>query len=318
MTAAHPAEPPQLPHASTAFVAPTEPLTEENAWVALHEACALVGRDASNAQLIRLGSNAVFRLQSAPVIARVMRSSTQLADATREVRVSRWLSAVGIPAVEATDDTQPVVANGRTVTFWTSVADAEEYGSTVELGSILRRLHEQPLPDSLQLPPFSPFDRAWERIDRSPALTTDDRHFMTVYGRQLSVHWPNLVYALKAGPIHGDANVGNLLRCANGGAVLSDLDGFGIGPREWDLILTAMYFERYGWHTESEYREFCDSYGFDVMAWPGYKTLADTREFLMVTWLSQNAASGSSSEGELRRRIKTLRSGDGRAEWQPF
>jgi aminoglycoside phosphotransferase (APT) family kinase protein len=267
--------------------------------VALQEACEHVGRDATNAQLIRLGSNAVFRLHSAPVIARVMRSSEQLADAVREVRVSRWLSTANIPAVEATDDTQPVVANGRIVTFWVSVTDSEDYGSTGELGAILHRLHEQSLPESLQLPRFSPFDRAWNRIDQSPAISRDDRRFLTDYGRQLAARWPAVKYALETGPIHGDANVGNLLRCTNGSAVLSDLDGFEIGPREWDLILTAMYFERYRWHTESEYREFCDSYGFDVMTWPGYKTLADTREFLMVTWLSQNAAPNSRNEDEL-------------------
>jgi len=296
----------------------TEPLNEENAREALQEACALVGRDATGAQLIRLGSNGVFRLVSAPVVVRVMRDSAQFADAAREVQVSRWLAASGIPAVHVTDDAQPVVAAGRTVTFWVSVTDSEEYGTTTELGAILRHLHQLRIPTSLRLPEFSPFDRAWNRISQSRALSEADKRFLTGYGRSLVVPFSEVTYVLPGGPIHGDANVGNLLRCTDGTAVLSDLDGFQHGPREWDLILTAMYFERYGWHSESEYRAFCNSYGFDVMAWEGYKTLADTREFLMVTWLSQNAASGSLNERELDRRVATLKSGEGRRDWQPF
>ena len=51
---------------------------------------------------------------------------------------------------------------------------------------------------------------------------------------------------------------------------LTDLDGFAVGPREWDLVLTALYFERFGWHTAEEYAAFVETYGYDVMAWDGY------------------------------------------------
>ena len=68
-----------------------------------------------------------------------------------------------------------------------------------------------------------------------------------------------LEFVLPAGPVHGDASIGNIIRRqADGVAVLIDLDGFASGPREWDLVLTAMYFERFGWHTAQEYREFVD------------------------------------------------------------
>jgi hypothetical protein len=56
----------------------------------------------------------------------------------------------------------------------------------------------------------------------------------------------------------------------DGSPVLVDLDGFAVGPREWDLVLTAMYFERFGWHTDEEYLEFAVGYGFDVMSRRGY------------------------------------------------
>lgn len=98
-----------------------------------------------------------------------------------------------------------------------------------------------------------------------------------------------LTFALRSGPVHGDANIGNILRRQSDGiAVLTDLDGFAFGPREWDLVLTAMYYERFGWHTEREYQEFVAVYEFDVMSWRGYPVLRDIRELLMVAWLAQN------------------------------
>jgi len=75
------------------------------------------GLDARAAELIRLGSNATFRLRGQPIAARVGRTANRLADARREVAVSRWLSSEDVPAIRALDLEQPVVADGRVVTF---------------------------------------------------------------------------------------------------------------------------------------------------------------------------------------------------------
>lgn len=69
-----------------------------------------------------------------------------------------------------------------------------------------------------------------------------------------------------------------------------DLDGFGIGPREWDVVLTAIYYDSFGWHTREEYETFARVYGFDIMAWPGYPVLREIREFLMVSGSSRRQA----------------------------
>jgi len=278
----------------------------------------MAGLDGSRAELIRIGSNAIFRLAEIPVIVRVMRSVEQFADAEREVRVAQWLERERIPAVRVTNHRQPIITAERTVTIWESVNHGVEYGTTSELGSTLRSLHALPPTGCPNLPKLSPFDRANTRIARAASIGPDDREFLSVYGHNLASAYQRLEYALPVGPIHGDANVGNLLKDRNGSAVLSDLDGFSFGAREWDLIQTAMYFERYGWHTKQEYFAFCNAYGFDVMDWPGYKALADVKEFLMVTWLSQNATPGSEAADELARRVRTLRTGDGHRDWQPF
>src|SRR4030095_10223131 len=94
----------------------------------------------------------------------------------------------------------------------------------------------------------------------------------------LEARYERLSFVLPPGPVHGDANIGNLLHDDDGRPVLIDLDGCAVGPREWDLVLTAMYFDSYGWHSADEYEEFVKVYGFDVMTWRGYPVLRDVRE----------------------------------------
>jgi aminoglycoside phosphotransferase (APT) family kinase protein len=61
--------------------------------------------------------------------------------------------------------------------------------------------------------------------------------------------------------IHGDAGVGNVLHDYRGNPMVIDLDGFAVGPREWDLALTAIYYDSFGWHTREEYEDFVRVYG---------------------------------------------------------
>jgi aminoglycoside phosphotransferase (APT) family kinase protein len=293
------------------------PLDPDNARSALVVACAAAGLDPMDAELIRLGSNAVFRLRRQPVIARVARTADRLDAIAREVAVSRWLAANGVRAVLALDIAQPVVAEGRAVTLWDSVSDGVEYGTTAELAAALRHLHTLDAPTDIALPAFDPMYRLFERLERTVTFSSTERDLLIHRADELASAFSVLQFELPTGPIHGDANVGNLLRDRNDEPVLSDLDEFSIGPREWDLTLTAMYFERYGWHTLAEYRTFCGVYGWDVMAWPGYTVLADIKELMMVTWLAQNASEHRNRQ-ELDVRLESLRTGRGRENWKPF
>ena len=56
-----------------------------------------------------------------------------------------------------------------------------------------------------------------------------------------------LEFILPQGVINGDASIGNVLRDRQGNPVVIDLDGFAIGPREWDVVLTAIYYDSFGW-----------------------------------------------------------------------
>jgi aminoglycoside phosphotransferase len=293
-------------------------LSEANARSALVAASATVRVDPAGAELIRLGDGAVFRLAAAPIVARVARSADRLASAEREVGVARWLASESVPAVRALDVDQPVVAEGRVVVFWESANDLEAYGTAPEVGGLLRQLHKLTAPDSLRLPPVDPFGRTKQRIDQAGGVSDEDRAFLRQRYGQLVEAFNGLTFVLPPGVVHGDASVGNVIRDRDGQPLFADLDGFAVGPREWDLVLTALYYERMGWHTAEEYAGFVEAYGFDVMTWSGYSVLADVREFLMVTWLSQNAAGDPNVAAELARRIDDLRAGRVRKEWRPF
>lgn len=67
-----------------------KPFTERTTREALGRACAVVGLDPAGAELMRMGANALFRLTSAPVVARVGRS---VEDSRKEANVERWLES---------------------------------------------------------------------------------------------------------------------------------------------------------------------------------------------------------------------------------
>ncbi len=46
--------------------------------------------------------------------------------------------------------------------------------------------------------------------------------------------------------------------------------------------------------------------------------LRDVREFLMVTWLSQQAGDNKEAAAEVRKRITALRTGGSKRDWRPY
>lgn len=284
----------------------------------LADACAAAGLNPGGARLLRLGSNAVYRL-AGPVVARVGRAGAEIEGARRTVRVARWLESVGYPAVRAIAVGQPVVVDGHAVTFWEAVSDdGSEYATIAQVAEVIARLHELAAPEALRLPELRPFENAGDRIASSRWLSPDDRDFMNAELARLQDGYAGLEFALPHGVIHGDASIGNVLSDADGHPVVIDLDDFATGPREWDLIQTALYYDRFGWHARGEYATFARAYGRDVMQWPGYPTLADVREFIIVTWIVQKASENEKTAAEARKRLAALRTGASRKDWQPF
>jgi aminoglycoside phosphotransferase (APT) family kinase protein len=290
---------------------------------AARQACLACGLDPRGLALLRHGTNSVYDLRSASVVVRVAPAGVGAGQVARQVAVARWLETEAVPAVRALAVPQPVRAEGLWVTFWDAVTGGSggtttRYGSSAELGGLLRRVHGLKPPASLHLPGLRPLPDAAAKIARLDGVAKDDRDLLQQKAERLTRRYDELVPALPAVPIHGDASVGNLLRDSAGRAVLADLDGFSVGPREWDLVLTAMYVELYGWHTVEDYRAFVTAYGYDVLEWDGYPLLSEIRELIMVLWLAGNAAVSAEHRGELQTRLTTLRTGKGRKGWTPL
>lgn len=294
--------------------------TAEAAAVVLREACASVGLDSTGARLLRLGSNAVYSLADRPVVVRIAADPGALGEMERAVRVARWLEEERFPANRVLPGaSQPLVVGGRVVTFWESVQDAEEYATVTELADLVKRLHWLEEPELLGLPYFDPVAKVRASLgELGGGVRPEDVAFLADRVGRLEKAYARLDFVLPFGLIHGDANIGNVLRDRAGHAVLIDLDSFVLAPREWDLIQTALFYDRFGWHTRTEYESFVHHYGFDVMNWPGYPVLADLRELMMMLWLGAKAAAEPKAAEEFARRVESIRTGGNRRDWRPF
>ncbi len=282
----------------------------------LRRACAIAEVEPDGIELLRLGDHAVFRIDGGRTIARVGRGPERLPSVRREVRVAAWLAAERYPAARlVTTAEQPVVVDGHPVTFWEGLADGDTYATTGEMGKLLRRLHELEAPD-FDLPALRPFEKVRDRLEQAQ-ISGDSRAYLLSLAEELEGDYSHLDFALPAGPVHGDFNVGNVLHDDAGKPKVIDLDGFAIGPREWDLMQTAMYYDSFGWHSETEYADFVAGYGWDVRTWNDYGVMRSIRELLMITWLSQNAATDPRAAKEFEKRVKSLISGGSRRDWAP-
>jgi Ser/Thr protein kinase RdoA (MazF antagonist) len=298
---------------------PGRELDQSRAHDLLQQACAIAGFDADGARLMRVGSNAVYRL-AAPVVVRISRDGADVDQARRTVAVARWLESADYPAVRIVDIDQPLAIDGHFITFWKPVSDnGDKYATVGEVAEVLLKLHTLVAPEYLHLPALtSPLEKAGSRIEASSWLSASDREFLAEKLVKLKDTYDGLEFVLPQGVIHGDASIGNVLHDFEGNPVVIDLDGFANGPREWDLALTAIYYDSFEWHTREEYETFVRVYGFDIMQWPGYPIMREVREFLMVTWVIQKAGESERTAAEARKRIKALRTGSSRKDWHPY
>jgi hypothetical protein len=80
------------PRTARPWTPPTEDeFTSERAVQTLQAACAIAGLDSRGARLLRLGTNANYRLAARPVMVRI--APGHIEDVRKEVDVARWLAA---------------------------------------------------------------------------------------------------------------------------------------------------------------------------------------------------------------------------------
>jgi Ser/Thr protein kinase RdoA (MazF antagonist) len=280
---------------------------------ALEQACAVAGLDAQDAEPVRLGENAIFRLPGGVVI-RVSRPGQQAA-ARREVAVSRWLADSGVAAVEALREIdQPVEAGNRSVTFWRELPGHQQ-GNPVQVATALKNLHALPVPGNVPLGTLDPFVRLAERISSAATLPSEDRDWLAARLADLQEQWAALAPQLPACVVHGDAWAGNVVATDDGRIVLLDLERCSIGPHQWDLVSTAVKYATCGLLERADYQRFCDAYGSDVTAWSRFPLLRDIRELRMSCYISQQAADHPAFQHEAQFRVDCLRGRHGPRPW---
>ncbi|MGC0403363.1 aminoglycoside phosphotransferase [Streptomyces sp. SAI-126] len=295
-----------------------EGFTSAGATRVMVAACRAAGLDDRDAELIRLGENALFRLASAPVIVRVARGKEWLPKARTEVAVSGWLAEEGFPAARIVGDLeQPLLVEGHPVTFWHLIVEGDRKATYGELGGVLRDLHSLKLPEGLELPSFEPFDKQELRMERA-VIPPDDKVFLRKRWRELQDKYAELRFETPKGPVHGDAHVQNLMVDDRGEVILIDFEAFCYDHPEWDLMVTAVEHHSLGWQTDEQYADFVAAYGRDLYDWPGYETLRGLQEFGMTTWLMQNVQEDEETAAEYRRRIAGLRNDDAPRDWRPW
>jgi len=281
----------------------------------LRDACAAVGLmgQAEQAELIRLGENAMWRLPSLGLVARIARDGQQHA-AAREVRVASWLAANGIPAVQPVEELQQALeVSGRAVTWWHDLGPHRP-GTVVELADLLRRLHALPVPTSLALGYTDPFVRLDERIDQTD-LDSEQRAWLHQHLAALRSSWARLPQPSPQVVVHGDAWAGNVAVTPDGTAVLLDFERTATGPREWDLASTAVACKTSGTVSPQDYQRYCHTYGRDVTDWPGYAALRGARELRLTCFAAQTAVQHPTAHTQAAYRLECLQGHHGPRPW---
>ncbi|MFC3960718.1 phosphotransferase enzyme family protein [Nocardia jiangsuensis] len=269
----------------------------------LERAAAHVGLDMNTATLLRDGANAIVEL-SGGIVARIGPSAS-VAAADRELRVSQWLNASGIPTVEAmTTLPQPIVVEDRPVTWWHLIPDHRP-ATPAELGAALARLHALDPPTTFELPEYEPFSGLHDRI---AAFGNDEREWLIRHYTSLRRQYEALPPPARITVIHGDAWQGNLAVPADGTPIFLDLDKVSRGRPEWDLVQLAVDHADFTRLDTAAYRSFVTGYGgYDMISTPEFRIFADIQELRWVTFAIGLAHRDRAAAAEARHRIACLR-----------
>ncbi|MFI5686607.1 phosphotransferase enzyme family protein [Streptomyces sp. NPDC051636] len=268
---------------------------------------------ARDARLLALGENAVFA--AGDLVVKVGRDAELLGRARRELDIAAWLAEAGVPAVRAAGP-KALLVEGHPVTVWHRLPDPVRPAEPRDLAGLLRVVHALPSP-SFTLPPRDLLGgvERWLRLG-GDAIDPADAAYLRERRDGFAAAAAALTPRLTPGPIHGDALPRNV-HVGPDGPVLVDLETFSADLREHDLVVMALARDRYGLPAEA-YDSFTDAYGWDVREWEGCSVLRGARETAGCAWVAQHAPANPKALAEFRRRVASLRDGDGTVRWYPF
>jgi hypothetical protein len=305
--------------------------------------CTQIGVDPGSATLVKYTMNAVFHAD--PYVVRMAQGPTAVALATQVTAVAAALSEADIPTVRLAPhvEPQPVRHGDWVATVWRHVPTVNVDPRPIDLAAPLRAIHAL-VGLEVALPAWSPIEKFRRRLSTAENGLSQSRAAdltewsLTEFGctfaavisllrdrcDQLEESLGALRWQLTPGVIHADAHTGNVLLHANvehplpaGRALLCDLDGVSIGPREWDLVPTAHGVTRFG-RAAGDYRAFADAYGFDITAWDGWPVLREIRELQLITSVIDSLAGRPSVTRQFAYRLRSLIDNDQCAVWARY
>ncbi|MER6352654.1 aminoglycoside phosphotransferase family protein [Streptomyces sp. NPDC001634] len=276
-------------------------------------AAGVVAGPAGDARLLALGENAVFA--AGDLVVKVGRDAELLDRARRELDIAVWLAEAGVPAVRAADP-KALLVEGHPVTVWHRLPDPVRPAEPRDLAGLLRIVHALPSP-SFDLPPRELLGgvERWLRL-AGDAIDPADAAYLRERRDGFAAAAAALTPHLPPGPIHGDALTRNV-HIGPDGPVLVDLETFSADLREHDLVVMALFRDRYGLPAEA-YDSFTRTYGWDVREWEGCSVLRGARETAGCAWVAQHAPSNPKALAEFERRVASLRDGDETVRWYSF
>ncbi|MET8522099.1 phosphotransferase [Nocardioides sp. NBC_00163] len=272
----------------------------------LHRAASQAGLDAADACLLRNGTNAVYLLPNSNVVARLGRSGTA-ENAARQVEIAFWLSANGINANLPVDGLDLVTVAGRPVSWWIPIP-THRHATPAELGAELRKLHDLPVPSTIDLPNLDMVEHVAERIRSAQALPASDRDWLQGRLAKLDADLAATEVLEARNVVHGDAWQGNLVVPDDGSPILLDFDHVSIGHPAWDLIPLAVDHEDFARIDNEDYSAFVTAYGgYDVREAPWFRALADLQELRWTAFTAVKAAHNADAAAEVSHRLTCLR-----------
>ncbi|WP_438388703.1 phosphotransferase family protein [Actinopolyspora saharensis] len=271
----------------------------------LATAAQLAGLDATNAVMIRDGSNVMYQLPGR-VVARIGPEHTD-DNAARQIEVARWLTDSDLAVVRALDGVpQPTLVGNRPVTWWEQLPEHRP-ATTAELGSVLRALHALSPPTHPNLPRFDPLAGLEERVAAAQHLPDDDRDWLSQRIQELREQLSNLKLDQSNSVIHGDAWQGNIAVPGTGTPILLDLEHVAQGHPDWDLIPLAVDHVDFARLNHTDYHDFVAAYGGrDVTTSSAFRVFADIQELRWVVFVLGKAANSVHAARETRHRIACL------------
>ncbi|MFR9751325.1 phosphotransferase [Nocardia sp. 004] len=276
----------------------------------LWAACVRVGIDAEGAEVV--GPQTAYKLPDG-VVVRIGGRGKKLV-ASREVAMARWLDACGVSTVRLVPDIpQPVLVDGRAVTFWQNLPPHHP-GTLTQVAGALGRLHRLPLPE-FELRRLAPLARMAEDITAARTMSEDDRHWMRAHLEELRGRWKALPPGRSWSVIHADDWDDDVVVTDDDEVILTGLGRMVIGPPEWDLVHAAIECWTMASINAAQYADFCTGYGCDVTRWDGFYLLRDIQEFRMALHTMRAAADHPVYQRQAVRRLAYLRGDGGMRPW---